>query len=357
MRWAWGLVIAALATLLVAGSAGAINQTITFPTAVTAGPYTPADVTVERGETVTFNGSFANHPLVWDAATFDPRSTGSSAVYAFAQAGLFRFHCMIHPSMVGSVQVNGNALATPDFTWSPASPQAGQAVTFTPTGFTDPDGSIARYEWDLDGDGAFEVVGAPASRTYSAAGAVTVRLRYVDDRGETSPATAHGLTVSAAGGGSGGGGGPSPGQPGGAGGSGSPIQPGGTGTPSAPNGTGQGAGAGDAGTKAPRLGIAARALAFRDGRARAALTVPRPATLTATLKRRGGAVLATGRATARHAGPITMTLRLTAAGARALRRGSAVRATLTVVARPRAKGAKATTVTKTLSVATQESGG
>jgi plastocyanin len=343
------LVIAALATLLVAGSAGAIDQTITFPTAVTAGPYTPADVTIERGERVTFNGSFANHPLVWDAATFDPQSTGSSAVYAFAQPGLFRFHCMIHLSMVGSVQVNGNALATPDFTWSPASPQAGQAVTFTPTGFTDPDGSIARYEWDLDGDGAFEVAGAPASRTYSAAGAVTARLRYVDDRGETSPATAHGFTVRAAGGGSGGGG-PSPGQQGGAGGSGSPIQPGGTGSPSAPNGTDQGAGKGDAGTTAPRLGIAARALAFRDGRARAALTVSRPATLTATLKRRGGAVLATGRATARRAGTITMTLRLTADGARALRRGSALRATLTVIARPRAKGAKATTATKTLSV-------
>jgi plastocyanin len=340
--WVRTTFVAALAALAVAAPAAAADQTITFPTGAAAAPYSPNDVTIGRGETVTFNGAFMNHPLVWDAATFDTQSSGMSRAYTFPDAGTFMFHCMIHASMTGVVRVTGDSgdqLGTPDFTWSPSSPQTGQAVTFTPTGFTDPDGSIQRYEWDLDGDGSFETTGASPSKTYANAGNVTVRLRYVDDRGQTSSATAHALTVRAAGG--------EPGGPGSSG-SGAPNQPGASGSPSGSPGTDQGAGTGGAGSNAPRLRIAARALVFHGARARATIAVPRAAAVTASLKR-AGVVLATGRATARRAGTITITLKLTSPGARALRRG-AVRATLTVVARPRAKGAKATTVKKTLRV-------
>ena len=341
--------LAVLVTWVVAGTAGAVDQTITFPTSAPAGAYTPSAVTIAAGERVTFNGAFANHPLVWDDGTFPTQSSGTSSTFTFAQPGTFRFHCQIHDSMVGSVtvQAGADAFATPDFTWAPASPQAGDAVTFTPSAFTDPDGSIARYEWDLDGDGSFETTGASPRHSYAAAATVTVRLRYVDDQGQTSPATAHTLPVrGAAGGGPGG----APGQPGGTGGNGAPNQPGAPGNPNGPPGEDQGAGPGGART-APRLRIAARALAFRAGRARAALTVAHAATVAATL-RRAGAVLAAGRATARRAGAVTVTLTLTRAGARALRPGGgAVRATLTVVARPRAGlRAPVATVKRTLPI-------
>jgi plastocyanin len=346
------VVLAVLATWVVAATAGAVDQTITFPTSAPAGPYTPSSVTIAAGERVTFNGAFANHPLVWDDGTFPTQSSGTSSTFTFTQAGTFPFHCQIHPTaMVGSVQVGSagpDAFATPDFTWAPASPQVGEAATFTPTGFADPDGSIARYEWDLDGDGSFETTGASPSRSYAAAGTVTVRLRYVDDRGQTSPATAHSLPVRGA---AGGGSGAAPGQPGGTGGSGAPNQPGAPANPTAPSGQDQGAGSGDARPTAPRLRIAARALAFRAGRARATLTAARASTLTATL-RRAGVVLATGRATARRAGAVTVTLKLTRAGVRVLRPAhAAVRATLTVVARPRAgRRAPVATVKRTLLV-------
>jgi plastocyanin len=333
-----------LLALAGAAPAAAVDQTITFPTSAGAAPYNPNDVTIEQGEAVTFNGAFSNHPLVWDAGTFNTQSDGTSRSYTFSQAGTFAFHCMIHASMTGVVRVNassggGNQLATPDFTWSPSSPATGQAVTFSPTSFTDPDGSIQRYEWDLDGDGSFETTGASPSKTYANAGTVTVRLRYVDDRNATSSVTAHELTVRAAGGG--------PSGPG-SGGSGAPNQPGAPGSPSGSNGADQGAGTGDAGSKAPRLRITARALVFRGRSARATVRVPRAATITARLKR-SGAILATGRATAKRAGTITITLKLTSSGARALRRGP-IRATLTVVARPKAKGMRAATVKKTLPV-------
>jgi hypothetical protein len=247
------------------------------------------------------------------------------------------------------VDVAGNALATPDFTWSPGQPQAGQPVTFTATAFTDPDGSIARYEWDLDGDGTFEATGRSVTHSYSAAGTASAALRYVDDRNEPSPATTHAFTVvREAGGGPGGGAIPPPGQAGGTG-NGAPHQPGAPGDPSSPaNGT-QGAGPTGAETTAPRLRIGARALAFTAGRARVAITVGRASTVTATL-RRGATTLATATATVRHAGAASLTLKLTRAGTGALRRARGrMRASLTVVARPRL-GGTATTVKKTVTV-------
>jgi plastocyanin len=328
-------------------SASAADQTITFPAGAAAGAYMPANVSINAGNTVTFNGGFANHPLVWDAGTFPTQATGTSKAYTFASSGLYRFHCSIHDSMVGSVDVN--ALATPDFTFAPAQPQTGQAVTFTATAFRDPDGSIARYEWDLDGDGTFEASGQPVSHTYTAAGIVTAALRYVDDRNETSSATTHGFTVvRGAGGGSGGGATPPPGQPGGPG-SSAPIQPGALGSPSSPDGGAQGAGPSGAETKAPRLRIGVRALTFTAGKARVAITVGRASALKATL-RRGRTTLATGTATVKRAGAVSITLRLTRAGSGALRRAHGrMRASLTVVARPRT-GGTAATVTKVLSV-------
>ncbi len=69
------------------------------------------------------------------------------------------------------------------FSFAPAAPRAGDAVTFV-SGATDPDGPVAGHEWDLDGDGAFDDANGPtASFTYATPGARTVSLRVVDDAG------------------------------------------------------------------------------------------------------------------------------------------------------------------------------
>ena len=81
-----------------------------------------------------------------------------------------------------------NAAPAASFTVSTTTPAVGQAVTFTDTS-TDSDGTIASRAWDLDGDGQYDdATGATATRAYTAAGPVTVRLRVTDDDGE--PATA-----------------------------------------------------------------------------------------------------------------------------------------------------------------------
>jgi plastocyanin len=217
-RSSLGLVSRAAAVLLVAWvwaphAAAAADHPMTFPAGVFPNySYAPPNTDAAVGDTVTFSGAFAGHPLVWNDGDFPTQSGGATNTYTFTRPGTFAFHCQIHASMVGSVHVPGNAFATSDFSWGPASPKTGQAVTFTPGAFTDPDGTVVRYEWDLDGNGTFEATGAAPSRTYTSAGNYNVALRYVDDGHETSPATTHVLTVaqgtiSGGGGGAGGGGG------------------------------------------------------------------------------------------------------------------------------------------------------
>ena len=336
--------------LVVVGAAGAAPATVGFPTGPAAGAYTPSEVSVDPGESVTFNGSFANHPLVWNRGDFPTQSSGTTNTYTFTQPGLYRFHCQIHASMTGSVLVSGDQLGTPDFTWGPAAPKAGQAVSFAPTAFTDPDGSIASYAWDLDGNGSFESSGGAPTHTYNNAGTYTVALEYTDDRGETSPATRHELVIAPASGAGGPAGGGSTGGQTGSGRSGAPVQPSAPGSPfpvstttagPTPAGGAQGAGPTTETQGATRLRVGTRALAFHNNKARIAVTgAPSGRTLTARLTRRG-TTLASGRATARAR---TITITLTRAGRAALRGRRSLSATLTVAA------GRTATVRKTLSV-------
>jgi plastocyanin len=344
LRRSSGLAVAVVVAAVAApGAARAADHPVSFPSGALPGAYTPSAVEAGVGDTVTFSGAFASHPLVWNTGDFATESTGASHAYAFTHPGTFAFHCMIHASMTGRVHVAGNQLATPDFTWAPAAPQAGQAVTFTPAGFADPDGSIARYEWDLDGDGFYEATGAAPAKAYTYGGTVGVGLRYVDDAHETSPMTTHAVTVigpAPPGGGvgaGGGGGGQSP-PPGGGGAGGSPTTPsspatGGDTTPPA------GGGQGGAGAGSPGIRVATTTLAFRRGRARLSVRLRAAGTVRVTI-RRGKTTLATGTAAGLRSGTRAVTVKLTRAGTRALRaaHGRTLRATVTAAFRPRAAG-------------------
>ncbi|MEA2493475.1 MAG: hypothetical protein QOJ29_1386 [Thermoleophilaceae bacterium] len=67
------------------------------------------------------------------------------------------------------------------------------AVTFDASGSTDDNGQIVRYEWDLDGDGSFEVdggAGPATTRTYGTPQSLMVQVRVTDDGGLSSTASA-----------------------------------------------------------------------------------------------------------------------------------------------------------------------
>ena len=119
----------------------------------------------------------------------------------------------------------------------------------------DPDGAIAKYEWDLDGNGSYEFssgTNPTITRTFPNRMSVTVRVRVTDSDGATAVATGP-LTVntpptSPGGGGSGGSGGGSGAGGGAGGGSGA----GGGAGAGAGGGSGSGDGAG--GGTAPGTG-------------------------------------------------------------------------------------------------------
>jgi YD repeat-containing protein len=93
---------------------------------------------------------------------------------------------------------------TASFTLSPNPAQTGQLVSFDATSSTDPDGPITKYEWDLDGDGTYELDGGTTptvTHTYTSSGVITVRLRVTDGQGVRST-TNRALSVDNTGGGS-----------------------------------------------------------------------------------------------------------------------------------------------------------
>jgi hypothetical protein len=73
----------------------------------------------------------------------------------------------------------------------PYSGQPDSPITLDGSGSIDTDGTIALYEWDLDGDGQYDdATGVTASFTASAAGTYTVGLRVTDDGGAQDTDTA-----------------------------------------------------------------------------------------------------------------------------------------------------------------------
>jgi hypothetical protein len=69
------------------------------------------------------------------------------------------------------------------FSINTSSPTAGQPIAFDGSASSDPDGSIASYEWDF-GDGSHGT-GPTPSHIYAHAGSYSATLTVTDDRGKT----------------------------------------------------------------------------------------------------------------------------------------------------------------------------
>jgi YD repeat-containing protein len=77
------------------------------------------------------------------------------------------------------------------FTVSPQTVATGEPATFDASGSSDPDGTVQRYQWDLDGNGTYETdTGADphTSRFYADPGNVVVGLLVTDDDKKTNAA-------------------------------------------------------------------------------------------------------------------------------------------------------------------------
>src|SRR3954467_12765314 len=181
----------------------AADATINIPSR--AANFTPRTITIAPDQTVQWGwsgpanernhspASDARQAESWDAhpgivkPDFD-HGAGHTFDHTFVKSGSFTYHCKVHADMTGTVVVTGAPV--PSYT-APSPSFAGDDVAFDASGTTD-DGTIAKYEWDLDGDGIFETdagTTASASRNYASPAALTVRLRVTDDHGNVRETT------------------------------------------------------------------------------------------------------------------------------------------------------------------------
>jgi Copper binding proteins, plastocyanin/azurin family len=73
--------------------------------------FTPGSVTINTGESVTFAFGAVAHNVTFDTpgaatpADIPGNNSNVSIQRAFTTAGTYRYHCTIHPQMVGSIVV------------------------------------------------------------------------------------------------------------------------------------------------------------------------------------------------------------------------------------------------------------
>ncbi|OGF55831.1 MAG: hypothetical protein A2Z21_00490 [Candidatus Fraserbacteria bacterium RBG_16_55_9] len=167
-----------------------------------------------------------SQPFVNDSATFDGSSSsdsdgfitswswvfegttrveaqGSRVTVRFSSARTYRVTLMVTDnqgatnSTTQDVQVQArttNQSPIARFTFSPQNPAVNQVVTFDGSSSADPDGRIATYQWDFNGDGRTDSTGATAQASFSRTGNFQVTLTVTDNNGLRS-STSQTITV------------------------------------------------------------------------------------------------------------------------------------------------------------------
>ncbi len=191
-----------------------VNKTATVPGAAPTAAFAVSPGVVGRNQEVAFDASASTDPegsiirREWDLDgdgkyeldTGEIPSTSRS----YSSAGTRTVKLRVTDSQMHvdettqTVRVTNEPAAA--LTVSPNPAQTGQAVSFDGSASSDADGTIAKYEWDLDGDGSFETdtgTTPTTSRSFSSPGARSVKLRVTDDLGVSSE-TSQSFQVNAA---------------------------------------------------------------------------------------------------------------------------------------------------------------
>jgi plastocyanin len=100
--------------LAAAPAAGAADQTVS---ALPSNMFSPAEVSIAQGETVTWNNVGGGHNVRFDDGSFEmpaqPSPTAWSVRRTFDQVGHFTYNCRQHPAMTGVVRVGTGPAPAP----------------------------------------------------------------------------------------------------------------------------------------------------------------------------------------------------------------------------------------------------
>jgi PKD repeat protein len=185
-------------SLTVANPAG--SGVVSMPVVVNGPPVAALTITpnpVGASTPVTLNASASTDPngdplrYSWDL-NGDRRygdATGAVQTRTFTSPGTFRVGVRVSDpggsssEAVQFVTVLQNKPPVVTLSASPATPAVGAPVTFTATA-SDPDGTLAAIDWDIDGDGQFDDgAGAVVTRRFGTAGSRVVSVRATDNAG------------------------------------------------------------------------------------------------------------------------------------------------------------------------------
>lgn len=163
--------------------------------------FTPANPT--PGAPVSFNAAASYDPdgtivnYQWDFnndGVFD--RTGVTTTWTFPASGTYNVRLVVTDGLGATGHtirpVTVAALNQPpvaQFAYTPPAPRPGDWLRFDASGSSDPDGTIATYQWDFQNDGVFDATGQVVFHRYDAPGTYTVRLVVTDNQGATAHTT------------------------------------------------------------------------------------------------------------------------------------------------------------------------
>jgi len=200
------------------GSTAETTSTLTVTNRLPTASFTASPNPAVAGNVVSFDGSASSDPdgtivdYRWDLdgnGTFETDSgSNASITRSYANAGTVTVQLRVTDSDGGAADTTRDLTVDPPppvneipsaaFVVSPNPALTAEAVTFNGIKSNDPDGTIANFRWDLDGNGSFETdtgKTATVTRSYPGPGTVDVRLRVTDNDGAASDTTRR-LTVS-----------------------------------------------------------------------------------------------------------------------------------------------------------------
>jgi PKD repeat protein len=178
----------------------ASSSTVSLPVIVNGPPVAALTITpnpVGANTPVSLNASASTDPngdvlkYSWDLngdKTYGD-ATGATQARTFTSPGTFRVGVRVTDpggasnDAVDFVNVLQDKAPVVNLSASPATPAVGAPVTFTATA-SDPDGTVAALDWDVDGDGKFDDgTGLVVTRTFGIPGSRVVSVRATDNAG------------------------------------------------------------------------------------------------------------------------------------------------------------------------------
>jgi PKD repeat protein len=161
--------------VITAPTAALKNTNITFKSDDSATPSTDLDGSITKREwDIDNDGSFDDGTSAQITKSFS--TTGPRTIRLRVTDNLGLTHVDVHV-----IDIGGNASPSASFTISPtATPVSYTDVTFNSTS-TDSDGTIAKTEWDIDGDGVFERTGKTIVHKFTVPGPTSITMKVTDD--------------------------------------------------------------------------------------------------------------------------------------------------------------------------------